>query len=299
MFSLTNLQNDTIIGNTKKRGIMELDALLYLKHIVMNDEINNSDLLVLKSIINNHGRIDFNSSIIDNLKNIILKDSDELLVLDYLEEFSDLDSTLLNLPIYEVFLNNKMLHVLLPFAVEKDVINKASFSKIIEKFLNYLLSFNNKNQDYIVILILLKDIINARKRVNYDSINFRSLIMGFVFNNINAIRSTEESTILSISKEIILKFFLYDYVRLNDMARLSLDGYLDIFVKSLLDISESSILLALITDKSVDENVSVLISEIICNYYGVASDTPLSIQIILSKLRTLQTFKEEKPLALV
>ena len=61
---------------------MELDALLYLKHIVMNDEINNSDLLLLKSIINNHGRIDFNSSIIDNLKNISLKYSDESIALD-------------------------------------------------------------------------------------------------------------------------------------------------------------------------------------------------------------------------
>ena len=41
------------------------------------------------------------------------------------------------------------------------------------------------------------------------------------------------------------------------------------------------------------------ISKIICDYYGDVSDIPLSIQNILSKLRTLQTFKEEKPLALV
>ena len=58
-------------------------------------------------------------------------------------------------------------------------------------------------------------------------------------------------------------------------------------------------MLALINDRSVDENVSVLISKIICDYYGDVSDIPLSIQNILSKLRTLQTFKEEKPLALV
>lgn len=278
---------------------MELDALLYLKHIIMNDEINNSDLLVLKSIINNHGRIDFNSSIIDNLKNIILKYSDESVALDYLEEFLDLDATLLNLPIYKVFLDNEMFHVLLPFAVEKGVINEDSFSKIIEMFLNYLLSFDNKNNDDCCKLILLKDIINARKRVNYDSFGFKSLVLDFVFNNINAIRSNEESTILSISKEIILKFFLYDYVHLIDIGRLSLDDYLDIFVESLLDISDSSILLALINDRSVDENVGVLISKIICDYYGDVSDIPLSIQNILSKLRTLQTFKEEKPLALV
>lgn len=278
---------------------MELDALLYLKHIIMNNEINNSDLLVLKSIINNHGRIDFNSSIIDNLKNIILKYSDESIALDYLEEFLDLDATLLNLPIYKVFLDNEMFHVLLPFAVEKGVINEDSFSKIIEMFLNYLLSFDNKNNDDCGKLILLKDIINARKRVDYNSFAFKSLVLDFVFRNINAIRSNKESIILSISKEIILKFFLYDYVHLSDIGRLSLDDYLDIFVESLLDISDSSILLALINDRSVDENVSVLISKIICDYYGDVSDIPLSIQNILSKLRTLQTFKEEKPLALV
>lgn len=161
------------------------------------------------------------------------------------------------------------------------------------------MSFDNKNNDDCCKSILLKDIINARKRVNYDSFAFKSLVLDFVFRNINAIRSNKESIILSISKEIILKFFLYDYVHLSDIGRLSLDDYLDIFVESLLDISDFSILLALINDRSVDENVSVLISKIICDYYGDVSDIPLSIQNILSKLRTLQTFKEEKPLALV
>ena len=43
---------------------------------------------------------------------------------------------------------------------------------------------------------------------------------------------------------------LYDYVHLSDIGRLSLDDYLDIFVESLLDISDFSILLALINDSS-------------------------------------------------
>lgn len=267
---------------------MDFDALVNLKHIITSDDVTNVDIMLLKSAINN-GNIDINLSILGNLDVILNSDVSESVFTTYLSEFIGCNDHLLNTPIYQIFLKNKCFYSLLLLAVKKKSLTDCVYSEIIVSLFKEISSCES---DYLEeIVLLLKDMVSAKRHVDYSLFSDVSSIVLYICNNIDCLSCDSGDIFRLVAKELIMKLLTYGYVHFSDLFAFSNDSMLvRMLVYALFDSNEYVYVLSLINNKMLDQESAKSLKIIIDEYVSTNEVKNNLIRSILNRLdRIIQT----------
>ncbi len=271
---------------------MDFDALVNLKRIIMADNVTDTDIMLLKSAINNRS-IDINISISENLDSFFKHniDDDEFMV--YLEEFINCDEYYLNTPIYKIFLTRRCFFVLLSIALLKKNINDEAFYDIINTLFGNLSKANG--EEYALLLVLIQDIISAKGKVSYESLICIDEIMDFIVSNIYSLFDNEPMFNDVLTKDIILKLFSYGYIHFSDFMAYDEGGlFLKMFIHAIFDMGDYSYLLPLLNDKMLDEVSAECIKSVVNEYKCDAGPNGKMCALILEKIEIVIKNAQEK-----
>lgn len=271
---------------------MDFDALVNLKRIIMADNVTDTDIMLLKSAINNRS-IDINISISENLDSFFKNniDDDEFMV--YLEEFINCDEYYLNTPIYKIFLTRRCFFELLSIALLKKNINDEAFYDIINTLFRDLSKANG--EEYALLLVLIQDMISTKGKVSYESLTCIDEIMDFIVSNIYSLFDNEPMFNDVLTKDIILKLFSYGYIHFSDFMAYDGGGlFLKMFIHAIFDMGDYSYLLPLLNDKMLDEISAECIKSVVNEYGCDAGPNGKMCGLILEKIEIFIKNAHEK-----
>lgn len=266
---------------------MDFDALVNLKRIITSSEVTDTDIMLLKSAINN-GNVDINVSISQNLNSVFKENINDAEFMTYLEEFINCSDYYLNTPIYMFFLSKRCFFPLLSVALNKKVMLETTYNDVIERLFQIL--SEPVNEEELLLEVFIKDVIMSKGKVSYDSITNKSIIMDFIVKNMDVLGNLGVTTMESvILKDILFKLLSYGYVHFSDfIIYADNDSLIKMFIYAIFDAGEYSYLLSLINDKMVNRETSVMLINAICEY---SKDNEVDQQlscIILEKLEAIK-----------
>lgn len=276
---------------------MDFDALVNLKRIIMADNVTDTDIMLLKSAINNRS-VDINISISENLDYFFKDNIDDDEFMIYLEEFINCDDYYLNTPIYKVFLTRRCFFVLLSIALLKKSLTDETFYDIINTLFRDLGKANG--EEYALLLVLIQDMISSKGKVLYESLNCVDVIMDFIVSNIYSLFESEPMFNDVLTKDIILKLFSYGYIHFSDFISYD-EGilFLKMFIHAIFDMGDYSYLLPLLNDKMLDEVSAECVKSVIDEYKCDDGPNGKLCTLMLEKIETFLKNSQEserKPL---
>lgn len=269
---------------------MDFDALVNLKRIIVSGNVTDTDIMLLKSAINN-GNVDINVSISKNLDKIFEENIDNSEFMTYLEEFINCADFYLNTPIYKLFLSNISFYPLFITSLNKKVLKNEAFKEIIV-FLFNVLNGSLKN-NYLELALMIKDIILATGKVFDIGFDDRDVFLDFICKNIDVFSNDDIGLESIVNREIIIKLFSYGYINFSHLYDYAnSESLIKIFVYSIFDLGEYSYLLSLINDKMVQDNICDILINIITDYVSENKVDGKIIGIILDRIRGIKNKKK-------
>lgn len=275
---------------------MDFDALVNLKRVFMSSIINETDIMLLKSAINN-GSININLSISGNLDAIFQSNINNSEFMVYLEEFINCDEYYLNTPIYKLFLTRKCYYPLLYASLKKDALAMPVYENVILELFNIALT--SQGDESMEVAIFIRDMLSVKGKVDFTNRSAKEVIVDFIVRNIDAISGSCAMTSI-INKDIILKLISYGYVEFDDFySYAGDDSLLKMLFYSLLDTFDYSYILSVINKKTVSLYTSDVLMSVVSDYQKENFVNMKMIKAILDKLEVLKDLKLEDKKALM
>lgn len=275
---------------------MEIDALVNVKHILEKEKISKTDIMLLKSALNNHG-VDINLSIQDNL-DIIYSETDKVEFMDYLNEFVDSNSLFMNTPIYLLLLNNSNLKSIILMAIKKNLLSQDVICSILK------LEFNDLfiKEDDAETLVFINEVLSSSK-IEFTGESLSDIdIINFIVNNLGSLLVKDsQDNIAYIKKNIIIKLFSLGIIDFSSLkaSNCSFVELLSAIIYSLLSTGEYYHIMSIVNERTIDTESKKIIKDILEDaVYTEYSDFDGSkfVREILAKLKSIG--KKERALVL-
>lgn len=263
---------------------MDFDALVNLKRIITSDIVTNTDIMLLKSAINNRN-IDINISIAKNLDLLSTSDINNQEFMTYLGEFIDCDDAFLNTPIYILFLSRRCFYSLIYVSLSKGFMDEEVYIDIINRLFIKKTDLESLEEDS----VFIKDMISKKGKISLDNKVNKDLLIEYALRNIDSLTSDADELYSAVNKSIILKLFSYGYINFTDIYYYSgNDSLMKIFIYSLLDMKDYSYFLSLLNEKGLSIEVIPYVESAISEYKENNETNEKMIEIILRRIKILE-----------
>ena len=245
---------------------MNFDALVNVKRILNSASVSPMDIMLLSSAVNNRS-VDINISIQSNIDTICMQDIDNHEFMIYISEFIGSSQEFLNTPIYKKLIQNKIFWPSLLNFLKKKLINDEAFLDIVNYLFHLLKKANIK--EYVDCFLFINEFLSAKKEIITESTDVSFDIIEFIINNLDCLDNNyEESSSKLVAKKIVINLLSLGIVGFYDLVSISQNesDLINTILSSLLKCEEYYYLVQIINEKTIDNNTSQIIEEILRSY---------------------------------